>query len=40
MHLSPNESRLIPKVDIKSVGENIYKDPFTKLWMEADYFYP
>ena len=38
MYLSPDESCLIPKVDIKSVGEKAYKDPFTKLWMEAGYF--
>lgn len=31
MNLSPNESQLIPKVDIKSVGGKAYKDPFTKL---------
>ena len=38
MCLSLVESRLIPKVDIKSVGGKAYKDPFTKLWMEAGYF--
>ena len=38
MNLSPNESQLIPKVDIKSVGGKAYKDPFTKLWPEAGYF--
>lgn len=38
MYLSLDESRLIPKDDIKSVGGKAYKDPFTKLWMEAGYF--
>lgn len=40
MYLSPNESRLIPKVDIKSVEEKSIKILLQNFELEAGYFYP